>query len=60
MRKQAQALSIQTIIIIIIALVVLALVIFFFTTTTGKQLFPSIIQKIRMALGLWNASSTPS
>lgn len=59
MDSKGVSLSIQTLVIIIIAIFVLVLIIFFFATTAGKQLFPSIIQKIKIALGLWNTTSMP-
>jgi len=56
MRRRAVSLPINTLIAIIIALIVLAVVLFFYGMVTGKQIFPAIIEKIKMALGLWNAT----
>ena len=58
MKKRAVSLPVNTLIVIIIALIVLAVILFFFATTTGKQIFPAITEKIKMALGLLNASSS--
>ena len=58
--KRAAELSISTIVLIIIAVIVLIVVVWFFTTTTGKQIFPAIGQRLKEALGLWNATKLPS
>jgi len=56
MERRAASLPINILITLIIALVVLAIVLFFYGMITGKHIFPAIIEKIKMALGLWNAT----
>lgn len=46
----------NTLVILIIALIVLVMVLFFYGMITGKHIFPAIIEKIKIALGLWNAT----
>ena len=56
MKKQAAALPIDVLIILIIAVIVLVMVALFYTAVTGQQIFPSIMDKIKMALGMLNES----
>lgn len=58
MKTKAEGLPVNTLIIIIIALLVLVVTIIFFSAITGKEIFPSVMEKVRMALGLWNQSSS--
>lgn len=55
--KKAQGLPVNTIILLILALVILVLVVIFYSMATGKSLFPAIMQKIKFALGMWNATA---
>lgn len=56
MRRRAVSLPVNTLVILIIALIVLATVLFFYGMITGKHIFPAIIEQIKRALGLWNAT----
>ncbi len=56
MRRRAASLPINILITLIIALIVLAVVLFFYGLVTGKHIFPAIIEQIKIALGLWNAT----
>ncbi len=57
MRKKAVSLPINTLIILIIAVLVLILTVVFYSMATGREIFPSIIEKIKTALGLFKESS---
>ena len=57
MKKHGASLPINVIVIVIIALLVLTLILFFYSQATGKQIFPAIVEKIKIALGLWNATA---
>jgi len=55
MNKKAQELNIRVIIILIIALLVLFVSLFFFSSA-ARQIFSNLMNKIKMALGLLNAT----
>ena len=58
MEKKAVSLPINTLIILIIAVLVLVLTIIFYSMATGREIFPSLMEKIRTALSLFKESSS--
>ncbi|MEM2933026.1 MAG: hypothetical protein QW622_02355 [Candidatus Pacearchaeota archaeon] len=58
MNKKAQELNIKLLVVIIIALLVLVISVVFFSSGI-KEIFSSLMNKIKIALGLWNASALP-
>ena len=56
MKKRAAALPMDVLVIVIIAVLVLVLTVIFYGVITGQQIFPAIMERIKMALGMLNKS----
>jgi len=46
----------DVLVIVIIAVLVLVLTVIFYGVITGQQIFPAIMERIKMALGMLNES----
>lgn len=58
MKKKAVSLPTNTLVILIIAVIVLVLTILFYGMITGQEIFPTLMEKIKTALGLFKDSSS--